>query len=420
MKYLSDYPHLGIFLLAFLLADLVTPLVAFVARRWGVVDHPDARKVHTTPVPTLGGLAVYLAFVLSVLSSLEGDPKLYAMLMAGGIIVLVGMLDDLRGVSALLKLFLLAVATSVIIYSGVCLTLFFPHRVLDLFFTLFWVVFLTSGFNAIDNMNGLAPGAACVAAGFLFLLAWVTWNRWLAFLAAGLLGSCLGFLRYNFPRASIFLGDTGSFFLGFILAGMAIMGDWSEVPYKAFLMPAMILGFPIFDLTLTTLLRFRDKRIRTLREAIVHSDRDHISHRLCALGFTPRESVVIQWGLSFLLGAAGWVLRGLSPLGVVVLLGCVGGILLWFGLYVSRAPLSLLPGEDAPSKSGSHASSLFRRIGSAIGSLTPILQQFGRRGSPDTVTSDGSRQRHADPSDVSGQLVAEGVIPKWNDEGSAG
>lgn len=337
MRYLAVYPHVGILILSWFLADLLIPVVRAAAWRVGVLDKPSARKVHTLPVPRLGGVAVYVAFALSLLSTLEFHPTLLLILAGGAIIVTVGMLDDVWGVPAAVKLVVLIGVVLWMAAEGLLLRLFPGVPVVNEVITILWVVFIVSSFNAVDNMNGLSGGVTLIAALFIFSVAWFEWQRWLSFVAMALAGSSLGFLRYNFPRATIFLGDSGSFFLGFVLAEVAVIGQWATNPWKGIVIPSFILGLPIFDLAFTVGLRYAAGVARTLREIIGMSDKDHCSHRLVALGYSESQAVLVLWGVTVAFGAAGLLVKWLSiPVAIGVSAAVAGG--LWrFGAWLSRA-----------------------------------------------------------------------------------
>ncbi|MBI2263669.1 MAG: undecaprenyl/decaprenyl-phosphate alpha-N-acetylglucosaminyl 1-phosphate transferase [Armatimonadetes bacterium] len=223
-----------------------------------------------------------------------------------------GMVDDFLEVSAVVKFFVLMAATGFLVYNGIVLTLFGGNLWLNIVCTLFWVVFVMSAFNAEDNMDGLAAGLALIASIFVFLLAWPTWQRWLSFLAVAIGGSCLGFLRYNRHPARIFMGDTGSFFLGFVLASTTVLGQWSEEPVKAIIMPLLILWVPLFDLTMITVLRWRAGKIKALHEILTLSDKDHLSHRLVALGLSQDRAVDLIYLMAILGGSAALAVQWLT------------------------------------------------------------------------------------------------------------
>jgi len=229
----------------------------------------------------------------------------------------VGAADDFRGgVPAVIKLGALTVATLLMSAFGVQLSLtgVFP---LDLFLTWLWIVGVTSAFNGIDNMDGLAGGVALIVAAMYLLIALdahfiagtETSLSWFGLLAAGLIGANLGFLLYNFRPAKVFMGDAGSFFLGFTLAALGVMGEWAETTVVAVTIPILILGVPLFDFAYIILVRIAKGQTRTVRDVIEHCAPDHLSHRLVWLGFSQRRSVLFIYVMAAALGLAGVLLR---------------------------------------------------------------------------------------------------------------
>jgi UDP-GlcNAc:undecaprenyl-phosphate GlcNAc-1-phosphate transferase len=168
----------------------------------------------------------------------------------------------------------------------------FPNYFINVIFSVIGLVGITNALNFLDNMDGLAAGIASICAFGIAAIAYRTGQRWLVFLSLSLLGSCLGFLRYNFKPAKIFMGDSGSTFLGFTIASMIIMATWSQYKTVAITIPVLILGVMIFDTTLITILRILEGKVRTFRQWLEHADTDHISHRLVDMGLSEREAVM--------------------------------------------------------------------------------------------------------------------------------
>lgn len=325
-----------VFLLAGGIAYLATFLVKFVAARLKIVDYPNERKIHTRPTPRLGGVGIYLGFVLSVLLvdsfSLGGPhgsipPEILGVMAGGLITLLVGTMDDLRsaagGVPSVIKLLVLFIITFILARAGVIVNFpFFPYW-LNLVITLGWIVGVTSAFNAIDHMDGLASGLALIA-GMTYLAVAIQTGQWQwGILAAALMGANLGFLRYNFHPATIFMGDSGSFFLGFTLAAMGIMGGWSTHPVKASVIPILILSIPLFDLGYLIIKRQSKGVTKTIRDIIVYSGQDHLGHRLANLGLSQRKTVLFIYLISFCISLGAFGIRNTSKLEAIVLLGQV-------------------------------------------------------------------------------------------------
>jgi UDP-GlcNAc:undecaprenyl-phosphate GlcNAc-1-phosphate transferase len=279
-----------IFACALVMAVGGTPLVRRMALRLGVTDQPNARKIHVSPIPLLGGLAIYGAFIAALL--LFGDRfrlnELISILVGASLMSFLGVWDDRRSLSPLLKLAGQFVAASILVVSGVYIGTF-PWEWLNIALTLLWVVTVTNAMNLLDNMDGLSGGIGAIAAMFFLLLAAMNDQYLVGALSAALVGACLGFLVYNFNPASIFMGDAGALFLGFMLAAVAIKLRFPEgVQIVTWMVPVLILGLPLFDTALVIV-----SRLRRGYNPLTTPGKDHVSHRLVALGYTRREAVLI-------------------------------------------------------------------------------------------------------------------------------
>jgi UDP-GlcNAc:undecaprenyl-phosphate GlcNAc-1-phosphate transferase len=291
-----------IFASAFILALGATPVIRRVASRLGIVDRPDARRVHLAPVPLLGGIAIYAGFIVALLLFGEGwvVSQAIGILVGATIVSFLGIWDDRWGVRPVLKLSGQATAAGILIISGVQVS-FLPHPALNIAITLLWIVGTTNALNLLDNMDGLSGGVGAVAAGFFLLLA--AWNGQylVASLAAALLGVCIGFLVYNFNPATIFMGDAGSMFLGFILAVVGIKLRFPGRPnIITWMIPVVVLGLPVFDTTLVVI-----SRLRRGINPLTNPGKDHVSHRLVLLGLSQRQAVVLLYGVCGVLGLVG-------------------------------------------------------------------------------------------------------------------
>jgi UDP-GlcNAc:undecaprenyl-phosphate GlcNAc-1-phosphate transferase len=280
-----------IFVAALTFSIVATPLARRIALQIGVIDAPNARKIHSSPVPLLGGAAIYVGFVVALL--LLGDRfyirELIGILLGATLVSLFGLADDRWGLHAYLKLGGQLLAGIILVVGGTRIQLFQGEwEWANYLLTLFWVVGITNAFNLLDNMDGLSGGITAVAAAFFLLLAAMSGQYLVGALAAALVGACIGFLRYNFNPATIFMGDTGSLFLGFVLAALAIKLRFpSNVPWVTWLVPVCVLAVPIFD---TSLVSF--SRLRRGKNPLTTPGKDHLSHRLVALGLTRREAVL--------------------------------------------------------------------------------------------------------------------------------
>jgi len=290
------------FIAAFFIALALTlaglPWVQRAALALDLVDAPAQRKVHRTPVPLLGGAGIFLGAIAAVLIIYRGEPEptVIGVLLATTVVALTGLIDDYRPLPAWAKLAGQFAGFLILAYFGVRVRLPLPEPV-DYAITLLWLLGITNAINFLDNMDGLSAGIAAVTTSFILLLALFNGQFLVAALAAALLGACLGFLRYNFPPARIFMGDVGSLFLGFLLAVMGIQLRFPDNSnFVTWMVPIFLFGLPIFDMTLVVVSRLR----RGLSPNT--AGRDHTSHRLVRLGFSPREAVLILYLFSGILG----------------------------------------------------------------------------------------------------------------------
>lgn len=295
-----------------LATDILIPWVVRLAYRIGKVDSPDERKVHTVPIPRLGGVALFAGFLVGMgllellvpgqLFSAEGPMR--GVLVGGGLMFLVGIIDDLRPLNAKLKFGLQIVAALAAYHFGVRIDfvsnpwgglVLLPGYV-PLFLTVFWLVGISNTINLIDGLDGLAGGVSLISALTIGVIAFQTNQPIAGLLALALAGSTIGFLRYNFNPAKIFMGDGGALFLGFTLAAISVMGVLKLIAALAFAVPLLILGVPIFDTSFAILRRLWN------RKPIFSPDRGHLHHRLLDAGLDQRRAVLVIYGISLILG----------------------------------------------------------------------------------------------------------------------
>jgi UDP-GlcNAc:undecaprenyl-phosphate GlcNAc-1-phosphate transferase len=287
-----------IFALALVLAVTATPVARRVALRTGFVDQPSARKLHGTPIPLLGGLAIYAAVAGALLlySDRHEITEVIGILLGATWVSMWGLWDDRNGLRATIKLLAQVAAAAILIEVGVHTRLPMIPDWADVVLTVLWVVGITNAFNLLDNMDGLSSGIGAVAAGYFLLLAALSGQYLVGAFAAALLGACLGFVYYNFNPARIFMGDSGSLFLGFMMAALGIkMRFPTNVTWVTWMVPVLVLGVPIFDTTLVVV-----SRLRRGLNPLTTPGKDHLSHRLVSLGWTRREAVMVL----FLAGCA--------------------------------------------------------------------------------------------------------------------
>jgi UDP-GlcNAc:undecaprenyl-phosphate GlcNAc-1-phosphate transferase len=277
-----------------------TPLARYIAPRLGVVDQPSARKVHAKPTPRLGGAAIFVAVMLALifLQDTRNFDQFVSILLVASWMSFLGLWDDRWGVRPMLKLLGQLVGALFLVANGVQVVLPYIPPWADVVVTLLWLVGITNAFNLLDNMDGLSGGVAAVAAAFFVLMSAFSGQYLVGALAAAVLGACVGFLVYNFNPATIFMGDGGSLFLGFLLAAIGIKLRFPDnVTFVTWMIPPLVLGVPLFDTTLVFV-----SRLRRGRNPLTTPGKDHVSHRLVATGMTQREAVLTLYLVAGTLG----------------------------------------------------------------------------------------------------------------------
>ncbi len=322
------------FAVGFLISFASTPTVISLARKINAIDVPkDSRRIHKKPTPLIGGLAIFYGFIISVLCFATMERELMGILIGAVIMVTVGIIDDMRDLNAKVKLLFQIIAAAIVIYFGVDIQYvanplanwFGPQYVnLGLWsipITMIWIIGVTNAINLIDGLDGLAAGVSSIASVALLSMTLLSQNVNAAIVTAALAGAGFGFLPYNFNPAKIFMGDTGSTFLGFVLATISIQGVMKTYAVVSIAVPVLILGLPIFD-TLFAIIRRILKR-----KPIMSPDRGHLHHRLLDMGFSQKQTVTILYTLTSILCLTAVVmalkgaLRGLIlVLAVVVIL----------------------------------------------------------------------------------------------------
>jgi UDP-GlcNAc:undecaprenyl-phosphate GlcNAc-1-phosphate transferase len=326
-------------LISFVGTIFFTPVAQAAAARFGILDRPDPRKAHQEATPLLGGLAVQASFAVALLVNNVFLPQMKVLLIGATLIFLVGLWDDIRPLHAGLRfLFQTAVSLFVILAGGVSLTFFSGAPwapLLNVPLTVLWIVGLTNAMNFFDGLDGLAAGLSMIIAAFFGLVAFLGDQPAMGWFAVAMVGACLGFMPYNFRfrrSAQIFLGDAGSTFLGFTLAGLAVLGRWSTVsPFVSISVPVLILGVLIFDISYVTLSRIRNRQGNGLLRAVSKPARDHLHHRLIRMGFLPKEAVFIIFTLSTCFGVSALIIMDQNI--IRALLGLVQALLV-LGVFV--------------------------------------------------------------------------------------
>ncbi len=325
----------------------LTPLIKLLAKKVGAMDVPkDDRRMHHTPIPRMGGLAIFLGFLISVLIFLKlGDrPELAGILLGAVIIVVLGVLDDIMALPALPKFLVQIVAAIIVVVNGCRIDHFMGWALPDWLsypVSVIWIVAITNAINFIDGLDGLAAGVSAISAGTMLVVALLLVPEPTAMvsaiLLAALVGACVGFIPYNFNPATIFMGDTGSTFLGFMLASISIFGLFKTYAVISFAVPFLVLGLPIFDICFAVIRRLAHG------QSPMHADRGHVHHRLIDMGFSQKQAVAISYLLSAILGLSAVVLtdrgeiQAMIFLIAIIVVGAIG-VGLIFGTHHTKKP----------------------------------------------------------------------------------
>ena len=302
-------------LIAALLVSFVsTPVVKALAQKMGAVDVPkDSRRMHDHPIPRMGGLAIFFGFTLSTLVFLPLTEQLRGMLLGACLIVVLGILDDIYTLSAKLKFVVQIIAALIAVLHGNVITVisnpnifsdnpYWDLGILSVPISVLWVVGITNAVNLIDGLDALACGVSTISSMTMLVIALVVAEGDVAIIMAALAGACIGFLPYNLNPAKIFMGDTGSTFLGFVLAVVSIQGLFKYAAIISFAVPFLMLALPIFD-TCFAIIRRVSKG-----QSPMSPDRSHIHHRLIDMGFSQKQAVAVLYVISAILGLSAVVL----------------------------------------------------------------------------------------------------------------
>ena len=309
---------LATFSVALILSLILTPLVRWLGIKFGAMDEPSERKVHLKPIPRTGGMAVFVVFVLTLVitslfntnvSNLLALDRQMVFFMAGAVICFgIGIFDDFRKLGPNIKFFFQIVAASIAYWGGISIggfsifTVFIKVGLLSYLVTVFWFVLFINAVNLVDGLDGLAAGIVVFASVVMVILSILREDYLTALFFTALGGSALGFLRYNFNPATIFLGDGGSYFLGYAVAGLSIMGLVKSQVGAAMLIPLLALGIPLFDTILSPFRRFVRGR------KMFRPDNGHIHHKLIGKGLTTKKTVLFIYMLTFFLCIAAVVM----------------------------------------------------------------------------------------------------------------
>ncbi len=318
-------------LVSFIIAVIAVPLVKRFAVRHGIISHPKSDRWHSTPIPMLGGIAIYAATVAGFVLMTAWDEHVLVILCAGTVIFVLGMIDDFKRLSPPIKLIVeIAVAAFIIVFglqwdvTG--------NGAFDIILTVVWIVGITNAFNLLDNMDGLSAGIASITGVVIFLCLFGTLQSPTSVLLASLIGAALGFLVYNFNPASIFMGDSGSLFIGFMLSSTVLVPE-IKLPgqlLQIIILPVLIFLIPIFDTSYVVFMR------KLSGVDAMKGGKDHTSHRLVRVGMSERGAVLVIYGISILSGILAYLGRFVSLYVYVELIFLFTITLIFLGVYLSK------------------------------------------------------------------------------------
>ncbi|MCS6772956.1 MAG: MraY family glycosyltransferase [Anaerolineae bacterium] len=318
-----------IFFGALLIAVAVTPLSKRLAPRFGLVAHPRARDIHTVPVPKLGGIAIVAGVMLFAVVAGDrlGFRQLAAILLGAAFMSFLGLVDDRFQISAYVRLPLQMLAALFVWAFDVRISLL-ASPVLDAVLTVVWIVGISNAMNFLDNMDGLLAGISAVISAFFMALAVINGQYLVALLSAAVLGACIGFLVWNLNPANVFMGDSGSMFLGFLLACIAIKLRFvGQSPLVSWMTPLIVMALPVFDMTLVVI-----SRLRRGKNPLTTPGKDHTSHRIHNQGFTKRETVMMLYLVCTALGITGIIASAASVVANLIIAAALliaAGYALW-------------------------------------------------------------------------------------------
>ncbi len=310
------------FVIGLMACWLLTPYVKKLSVKMGAIDAPDNRKIHTSPTPRMGGLAIYAGFVIAVLCSMHVTREIRGLLLGASFIVALGILDDIYQLPARVKLLGQIIAATIPVYLGIRIEWltnpvsggYMYMDQLSIPVTILWVVGMTNALNLIDGLDGLAAGVSLIASVTVIIVAIQNGFYPIAILTAALAGSTLAFIKYNFNPASIFMGDTGSMFLGYMLAAISVLGVVKSAATIALLVPTVALGLPIMDTGFAIVRRYSNGK------PIFKPDKGHLHHRLLEAGLSQRQAVLLMYFISMALSASALLFTGNSLItGIVVI-----------------------------------------------------------------------------------------------------
>lgn len=341
---------------AFIVSFAATPVVRMFAEKVGAIDIPnEERRVHDHPIPRMGGLAIFLGFLLAVLLFANISPQIQGILLGSIIIVVTGAVDDVVSLRPWVKLLLQIIAACVPVIYGVRIEILMNPWIwssqeylilgwLSIPVTILWIVGITNSVNLIDGLDGLAVGVSAISSITMLVIALLVADSNVAIILAALVGACVGFMPYNLNPAKIFMGDTGALLLGYILSTVSILGLFKFYAVVSFAVPLLALAVPLFD----TIFSFCRRLLRG--QSPFHADRGHLHHRLLDMGLSQKQAVAILYSISAILGLAAVVITTSGELrALILIIGFCLCVCLWLFVYKGSQKQEEKTKSDAPS-----------------------------------------------------------------------
>ena len=339
---------------ALVMSFALTPVVKVFAQKVGAMDVPkDGRRMHDHPIPRLGGLAMFLGFLVSTLLFSTVDTQVRGMLLGCVLVVITGVIDDIVPLKWWLKLILQIAAALIPVFSGIRIEVFsnpLPFtgtewlilKELSIPITVLWIVLVTNAVNLIDGLDGLAVGVSAIDSLAMLVIALLVSEGNVAIILAALTGACVGFMPYNMNPAKIFAGDTGALLLGYVLATMSVIGLFKTYAIISFLLPFLLLALPLFDTGFAIIRRLIHG------QSPMHPDRGHVHHRLIDMGLNQKQAVAILYCVSAVFGLSAVVLAtsgGMKAI-LLILAFLATGLLAGFVLHSGHRPEAEPPKAD--------------------------------------------------------------------------
>jgi len=319
------------FFTSFALSILLTPVIRRIAIIKGYVAKPTEDRWHKKETALFGGIAIFVSFIVPYAIFVQPSIETIGIIICGSIIFGLGFFDDIRGIKPHTKVIGQIIVASLLVSLGVSIKVI-PYQIISIPLTVLWIVAIVNSFNLLDNMDGLSAGIAAIVSGAIFLFAFLTGNLLLALPALILAGGLLGFLRYNFSPAKIFMGDCGSMFIGFMLATITLQGSWKESTHLVMMLaiPVLVLAVPIVDTVFVAIARVVSSH------KIFQGGKDHISHRMVVLGLSDRKTVIALYFISIFFGGISVLSMFVSPMVTLMLVLLAAVSLIYFATFLGK------------------------------------------------------------------------------------